>query len=120
MPKYDVNVVFNPNLDAVQAAAEREIVKSALERHGATISNIDDWGNRRMAYEIQKDREASVVFYTVEMAGNSNGALTHELQLRDHIRRITIIRDRPEWSKPRNKKNKPLPTTGRGRDRDRD
>lgn len=104
MPQYDVNVILNPNLDGAQAALEKDIIKAALERHGAVIKNIDDWGNRRLAYPIQKDPEGNVLFYATEMAGESNAALQRELLLRDHVRRVTIIRDRPEWRNSNKKK----------------
>lgn len=104
MPKYDINVVLNPNLDAAQSSQEKDIIKAALERAGAAISNVDDWGNRRMAYPIQKDPEGNVIFYTVEMAGDKNATLEKELRLRDHVRRVTIIRDRPEWRNTKKKK----------------
>ncbi|MCX7783007.1 MAG: 30S ribosomal protein S6 [Meiothermus sp.] len=104
MPQYEVNVILNPNLDGAQAAQEKDIIKAALERHGADIKNTDDWGNRRLAYPIQKDPEGNVLFYTVEMAGGSNAALQRELRLRDHVRRVTIIRDRPEWRNSKKKK----------------
>ncbi|RDI95911.1 30S ribosomal protein S6 [Meiothermus sp. QL-1] len=97
MPQYEVSLVLNPNLDGAQAAQELESIKATLERHGAQIKNVDDWGNRKLAYPIQKDPDGRVVFYTVEMAGNQNAALERELRLRDHVRRVAIFRDRPEW-----------------------
>jgi small subunit ribosomal protein S6 len=103
MPQYEVNVILNPNLDGAQATLEKDIIIAALKRHGAGIKNVDDWGNRRLAYPIQKEPEGNVLFYTVEMAGNSNAALQRELRLRDHVRRVTIIRDRPEWRKSKKK-----------------
>ncbi len=99
MPQYEVNVVLNPNLDVASATAEKEVIQAALERAGATIANVDDWGNRKLAYPMKKDPEGGVIFYTVNMAGDKNSALEHELQLREHIRRVVIIKDRPEWRK---------------------
>ncbi|MER3483323.1 MAG: 30S ribosomal protein S6 [Meiothermus sp.] len=104
MAQYDIGVILNPNLDGAQAAAEKEIIKAVLERHGVSIKNTDDWGNRRLAYPIQKDPEGNVLFYTVEASGESNAALEKELRLRDHVRRVTIIRDRPEWRNSKSKK----------------
>ncbi|MBF6595127.1 MAG: 30S ribosomal protein S6 [Thermaceae bacterium] len=104
MAQYDISVILNPNLDGAQSAAEKDIIKAALERHGVNIKNTDDWGNRRLAYPIQKDPEGNVLFYTVEASGESNTALEKELRLRDHVRRVTIIRDRPEWRKTKKKK----------------
>ncbi|WP_027883299.1 30S ribosomal protein S6 [Meiothermus rufus] len=104
MPQYEVGIILNPNLDGAQATQEKESIKAVLERYGAQIKNIDDWGNRRLAYPIQKDPEGNVVFFTVEMAGNNNAALAREIRLRDHVRRVTILRDRPEWRNSLRKK----------------
>jgi small subunit ribosomal protein S6 len=38
------------------------------------------------------------------MDGNNNAALERELRLREHVRRVTIIRDRPEWRASQKKK----------------
>ncbi len=106
MPQYEVGIILNPNLDGAQAAQEKESIKAVFERYGAQIKNVEDWGNRRLAYPIQKDPEGNVVFYTVEMAGENNAALQREIRLRDHVRRVTILRDRPEWRNSLNKKKK--------------
>jgi small subunit ribosomal protein S6 len=104
MPQYEISLILNPNLDGTQSALEKDAIRSILERHGASIKNVDDWGNRRLAYPIQKDPDGNVVFYTVEMAGNNNAALERELRLREHVRRVTFIRDRPEWRASQKKK----------------
>jgi len=104
MPQYEIGVILNPNLDGAQSALEKDSIMATLKRHGASIKNVDDWGNRRLAYPIQKDPEGNVIFYTVEMAGNNSAALGRELRLRDHVRRVTIIRDRPEWRNSQKRK----------------
>ncbi|WP_018466613.1 30S ribosomal protein S6 [Calidithermus timidus] len=99
MPQYDLNLVLNPNLDAAQVAVEKEFIQQALARYGATVKATDEWGQRRMAYPIQKDPEGYVIFYTLEMEGANAQPLEKELRLRDNVRRVLIIRDRPEWRK---------------------
>ena len=99
MPQYEVNVILNPNLDGAAMKIETDIVKATLEKHGAQIKNVDEWGQKRLAYPMQKDPEGFVVFYTVDMPGAGPQPIQKELRLRDHVRRVTIIRDRPEWRK---------------------
>ncbi|MER3444404.1 MAG: 30S ribosomal protein S6 [Meiothermus sp.] len=99
MPQYDLNLVLNPNLDGAQVALEKDLIQQAITRHGATVKAVDEWGQRRMAYPIQKDPEGYVLFYTLEMEGASAQPLEKELRLRDNVRRVLIIRDRPEWRK---------------------
>ncbi|HFB39221.1 MAG TPA: 30S ribosomal protein S6, partial [Oceanithermus sp.] len=37
------------------------------------------------------------IFYTVEMPGRNVKALESELLIRDNVRRVMIVKDRPEW-----------------------
>jgi small subunit ribosomal protein S6 len=99
MPQYELNLVLNPNLDGAQIAVEKDFIQQAISRYGATVKATDEWGQRRLAYPIQKDPEGYVIFYTLEMDGAGAQPLEKELRLRDNVRRVLIIRDRPEWRK---------------------
>ena len=53
MKNYELAVVYNPNLDEEALNAEKASVNALIERFGGTVDKIDDWGKRRLAYEIQ-------------------------------------------------------------------
>lgn len=66
MNKYELAVVVNVKLEDEERAATIEKVKEYIARFGGTVTNVDDWGKKRLAYEIQKSREAFYYFIQFE------------------------------------------------------
>jgi small subunit ribosomal protein S6 len=97
MANYDLNVILNPNLDAAQLQVEKEYIENSVKTAGGNIANLEEWGNRRMAYAIQKDREGYYLIYRLEMGTDQTNAIQTSLRLRDHVRRVMVVRQRPEW-----------------------
>ena len=57
MNKYELAVVLSAKIEDEDRAAVIEKVKAQIERFGGTVTEVDEWGKRRLAYEIQKMRE---------------------------------------------------------------
>ena len=56
-----------------------------------------------MAYHIKKDREGYYLIYKLEMAADQTNAIQTSLRLRDHVRRLLVVRQRPEWKTKKEK-----------------
>ncbi len=97
MATYDLNLILNPNLDAAQLATEKEYIENAIKNAGGVVTTLEEWGNRRMAYAIQKEREGYYLIYKLEMPQDKTNAIQTSLRLRDHIRRVLVVKQRPEW-----------------------
>ncbi len=97
MNQYDLNLILNPNLSAEQVQIEKDYIENTLKNSGAEMSNLDDVGNRRLAYAIEKDREGYYLMYTIKAGGNPEKEIASTLRLRDHVRRVLVVKDRPEW-----------------------
>ncbi|MDV6375663.1 30S ribosomal protein S6 [Deinococcus arenicola] len=97
MNQYDLNLILNPNLSAEQVQIEKDYIENTVKNSGAELSNLDDLGNRRLAYAIEKDREGYYLMYTIKAGGNPEKDIASTLRLRDHIRRVLVVKDRPEW-----------------------
>ncbi|GGO34757.1 30S ribosomal protein S6 [Deinococcus humi] len=97
MNQYDLNLILNPNLSAEQVQIEKDYIETTLKNSGAEMSNLDDVGNRRLAYAIDKDREGYYLMYTIKASGNPEKDIASTLRLRDHVRRVLVVKDRPEW-----------------------
>ena len=54
MNKYELAVVLNVKLEDEERAAAIEKITNYITRFGGTVTNIDEWGKKRLAYEIQK------------------------------------------------------------------
>lgn len=65
MRKYEIMYIIRPNMDdeARQALVER--FNNVLKENGAEITNVTDWGKRRLAYEIEKYRDGYYMIVNV-------------------------------------------------------
>ena len=69
MNKYELALVLNARLDDEERAAALEKVQGYITRYNGVVTNVDDWGKKRLAYEIQKSREA--YYYFIQFEGDS-------------------------------------------------
>lgn len=97
MQNYDLNLILNPSLSAEQLATEKEFIESTVKAAGAEIVGLEEPGNKRLAYAIQKEREGYFLFYAVKAEGNPEKTISSGLRLRDNVRRVLVVKDRPEW-----------------------
>ena len=70
MNKYELAVVLSATLEDDERAAAIEKIKGYITRFGGTVTNIDEWGKKKLAYEIQKMKEA--FYYFIQFEGNSD------------------------------------------------
>ena len=66
MNKYELAVVVNAKIEEDVRVATIEKVKEYITRFGGTISDVDEWGKKRLAYEIQKMKEGFYYFIHFE------------------------------------------------------
>ena len=62
MNKYELALVLNAKVEDDVRTATLEKVKGLVERFNGTITNVDEWGKKKLAYEIQKMREGYYYF----------------------------------------------------------
>ena len=62
MKKYELALVLNAKLEDDARSAKLEKIKEMIAHFGGTITNVDDWGKKKLAYEIQKMSEGFYYF----------------------------------------------------------
>ena len=82
MRKYETVFILHPSLDEEAVKANVEKFKGVIENGGGVVENVDNWGKRKLAYEIKKVNEG---YYTL-VNFNSDPELPKEL---DRVFRIT-------------------------------
>jgi len=80
MNKYELALVVNAKIEDEARTATVDAVKELITRFGGTINNVDEWGKKRLAYEIQKMKEG--FYYFIKFDGDS----TTPNELEAHIR----------------------------------
>ncbi|MCE1179105.1 MAG: 30S ribosomal protein S6 [Micrococcales bacterium] len=92
MRQYELMVILDPELDERTVAPSLEKFLSVITKDGGSVDNVDIWGRRRMAYEIQKKPEGiyAVVNFTSEPATAKE--LDRQLGLNESILRTKLLR----------------------------
>lgn len=92
MNKYELTVIVKPNLEEEALKAEFEQIQAIIERFGGTVEKVDDWGKRRLAYEINKINEGFYRFITFTSEPQAPAEIESRIRIREDIVRYLIVR----------------------------
>jgi small subunit ribosomal protein S6 len=100
MRRYELMLLFRPDLedDKLQSAVEK--VTRAIVNAGGALTKVSPWGKRRLAYEIQHFREASYFLLHFDIAPTQIRELERGLLISEEVLRhlVTVLEDRGELS----------------------
>jgi small subunit ribosomal protein S6 len=91
--KYELALAINGSLedDAKNAALAK--VQEYITRFGGTTTNVDDWGKKRFAYEVDKQKEGYYYFITFETENPTCPTeIENHIRLREEIARFLIVK----------------------------
>ena len=91
MKKYELALVIAPTLDEEALAAEKASVNALIERFGGTVDKVDDWGKRRLAYEINKVNEGFYSFISFTADTTSPAEIESRMRIKENVLRYLII-----------------------------
>jgi len=92
MNKYELAVVVSAKIEDEERAAVVDKCKALIERFGGTITNVDDWGKRRLAYEIQKMREGFYYFIQFDAESSAPAEIESRVRIMDNVLRYLVVR----------------------------
>ena len=92
MNKYEMAVVINGKLEEDAKNAVLDKVKALIERFEGTIKNVDEWGKKRLAYEIQKMHEGFYYFIQFEADSDCPAELERHMRIMDNVLRYLIVK----------------------------
>jgi small subunit ribosomal protein S6 len=92
MNKYELTVILKPNLEEAIHKVEIEKIHTLITRFGGTIDKIDDWGKRRLAYNISKNSEGFYSFITFSSNGDAPAEIESRIRIMESVLRFLIIR----------------------------
>ena len=92
MNKYELALVITPTIDDEARNAEIAKVQELIERFGGKIEKVDDWGKRRLAYEIKKLNEGFYSFTTFDAPAETPAEMESRLRIMENVLRYLIVR----------------------------
>ena len=90
--QYELMVILNPEIDERQVGANLDKFLKVITTDGGTIENIDIWGKRRLAYEIQKKNEGIYAVVNFTATSEATQELDRQLKLNEQIMRTKVLR----------------------------
>ena len=92
MNKYELAVVVNAKIEDDARLATIEKVQRYVTRFGGTITNVDEWGKKKLAYEIQKMREGYYYFISFEAESSAPAEIEGRLRIMDNVIRFLVVK----------------------------
>lgn len=90
--QYELMVILDPEIDERTVAPSLDKFLNVIRADGGTIDNVDVWGRRRLAYEINKKSEG--IYAIVNFTANSSATveLDRQLKLSEAVMRTKVLR----------------------------
>ena len=92
MNKYELAVVVSAKIEDDERAQVIEKVKALIERFGGQISDVDEWGKKKLAYEIQKMHEGFYYFIQFEADAQCPAEVERHVRIMDNVLRYLVVR----------------------------
>ena len=87
--------MLDPGLPEAERAKLAEEAKGQIEA-GGTLKDENNWGLRKMAYEIERRTEADYRWFRFEAPVELLGSLDHNLKIADGVLRFRVFKADPE------------------------
>lgn len=89
---YELMVILDPELDERTVAPSLDQFLEVIRKDGGSIDNVDIWGKRRMAYEIQKKSEGIYAVVNFTATPQATAELDRQLRLSEAVMRTKVLR----------------------------
>ena len=88
MTKYETVYVLDPGFDDARANEEADKVSGWIKDLGGEVVEVQKWGKRRLAYEINKKRDGVYTMIVWNGASGMVKELERRMRLEEHVMRI--------------------------------
>lgn len=92
MNKYELALVVNAKIEDEARLATLEAVKEIITKFGGTITNVEDWGKKRLAYEIQKMKEGFYYFIQFDADATVPSEIEQRVRIMENVIRYLCVR----------------------------
>jgi len=90
MRSYELGVVLHPALEEASVTQAIEKVSQYLKT-GGTVTSVNVWGKRRLAYQIRRQQEGTYVFLQAQLEARAIRELERNLKLDENVLRYLLV-----------------------------
>jgi small subunit ribosomal protein S6 len=89
---YELTVVFSPEIAEEDIPTEIEKVNQFITQKGGVITEVNQWGRRKLAYPIRRFREGNYALTQFKLLPNLTVELEKNLESSEEILRYLLVR----------------------------
>ena len=92
MSKYELAVVVSAKLEDDARAQVIEKVQALVTRFGGNVTEVEEWGKKKLAYEIKKMKEGFYYFIHFESETTTPGEIEQRIRIMDGVIRYLCVK----------------------------
>ena len=92
MNKYELALVVSAKIEDDARTATVEKAKEYITRAGGTVTEVEEWGKKKLAYDVQKMSEAFYYFIQFDAASAAPAKLEQDVRIMDNVLRFLCVR----------------------------
>jgi len=92
MRSYELMVILDPDLEERTVAPSLDTYLNVVRKDGGTVDNVEVWGRRRLAYEIEKNAEGIYAVVNLQAEPATVKELDRQLTLNESVLRTKVMR----------------------------
>ncbi|MEC9485137.1 MAG: 30S ribosomal protein S6 [Candidatus Izemoplasma sp.] len=93
MRKYEIMYIIRPTVLEDDRKALIEELSAIFESNGSAVTNVDEWGMRELAYEIEDHKKGYYVVLEVQATDEARREFERVIRLKEDVIRHIIIKD---------------------------
>ena len=90
--KYELVYGVSPDATEAQVAELQTQVEGIVQRMGGTLEKTENWGRRKLAYEIGRHKEATYILDVINGSGEMMKEIDRRLKVFDLVIRHLVVR----------------------------
>lgn len=91
MPSYESTVITKPAVGEDQVNALKSKVESIVQAHQGQLANFEDWGTRRLSYNIQKENRGRYLYFGFTGNNETVAELERNFRINENVMRFLSI-----------------------------
>jgi small subunit ribosomal protein S6 len=92
MPIYESIFIINPNLPDEETAGVIKKMQDVVAKQGGEMLKFEDWGKKKLAYEIKKHKRGHYAFFQFKSAPTAISELERTYKLTDSVIKFLTVK----------------------------
>ena len=92
MTKYEMALVVSAKIEDDARTATVEKAKEYITRAGGTVTEVEEWGKKKLAYDIQHMSDAFYYFIQFDADATVPAEVEQDVRIMDNVLRFLCVR----------------------------